>query len=235
VNDRPRLGGTAASTACGASSSILGASLELLPAPIDAMSARYAAMVFNDLPAIRQLFALHVNPNTPQPDTGYTPLHIGVMKHHTKAVYLLLHHFHHSDDREKGAGSPSQASSTDNIWKSGSNSRNLRTAAGMDTLDSQIPRSYESMKTVRRRQRWLDINATDHNGNTPLHYASSLGYEDIVAMLCQEEDIQADKCNNLGEVPLDMAYGGCHQVFTLIRLAVDKKKLEEEIHLVKRR
>lgn len=186
-NDRLRLGGYAARPAKlkGSHAAVLEAAEGLLSAPIYAMSALYAAAVFNDLATIARMGELGINPNTPQADTGYTPLHIAVIKKHNKAVYHLLHYFHNP--------------------------------AILQPADKH----------------WLDINAADHAGNTSLHYASQLGAVDIVAMLCQEEDIDVALCNGYGQTALDMI--GNHAVYSYIQLAAERNRLKNELAVVRKR
>ncbi|RYH05372.1 ankyrin repeat protein, partial [archaeon] len=40
----------------------------------------YAAVIFGDIPTIQKLGAMGIDPNEQQGDTGYSPLHIGVIK-----------------------------------------------------------------------------------------------------------------------------------------------------------
>lgn len=153
----------------------------MLPEPIYAMTALYAAAVFNDLPTIKKLGEMGINPNVAQPDTGYTPLHIAAIKRYHQAVYYLLHYFHNPQS-SAGAGN---------------------------------------------QHHWLNINARDLHGNTALHYASRQGCEEVVAMLCQEEDIDPEVTNDFGQRPLDII--GNHQVFSYLKLAMERNALKREL------
>lgn len=160
---------------------VMAAAWPLLPAPVYALTPLYAAVAFNDLATIKALGEMRINPNLPQPDTGYAPLHIGAIKKHAQAVYYLLHHFHHDSEREERGQTES----------------------------------------------WLDVNAKDLRGNTALHYASRLGAQEVVAMLCQEKDIDPLAKNANGETPVDLM--GNHAVYSLLQLAVQRRSLEEEL------
>eukprot|EP01031_Cornospumella_fuschlensis_P025001 gene25001-30201_t len=98
------VGSSVRSTRAGPGDSrLLEAMAPLLPTPVFSMTPLYAAVIFGDIPTIRKLGAMGINPNEEQPDTGYSPLHIGVIKNQMKAVYHLLHNFHNSNIIEPGS------------------------------------------------------------------------------------------------------------------------------------
>eukprot|EP01039_Chlorochromonas_danica_P007785 gene7785-8596_t len=169
-----------------------------LPEADLAVTALYAAVALNDLPTLHRLGDLQINPNIPQKDTGYTPLHIGVIKKHRQAVYLLLHYFHYEESDK-------------------------------DDVTQQNQKQTNQMKTIRRKNSWLDVNAKDNYGNTALHYASRLGDEEIVAMLCGERETAVDICNAHGETALDLAPSHPHAVFSFLKLAQERDNLRRRL------
>lgn len=162
-----------------------------LPEADLAVTALYAAVALNDLPTLHRLGDLQINPNIPQKDTGYTPLHIGVIKKHRQAVYLLLHYFHYEEAEE----------------------------------DVKQQNRNQTLKAIRKKNSWLDINAKDNYGNTALHYASRLGDVETVAMLCGERETAVDIRNVYGETALDLAPSHPHSVFSYLKLAQERNDL----------
>ncbi|KAI1417336.1 oxysterol binding protein [Hypoxylon sp. FL1857] len=52
---------------------------------------------------------------------------------------------------------------------------------------------------------YIDINARDKDGNTPLHIAASQGRGPVVRLLLEQKDINDAVANNQGKLPLDVA------------------------------
>lgn len=51
----------------------------------------------------------------------------------------------------------------------------------------------------------VPVNAQDLKGNTPLHLAASKGYNDVVQLLVENDQIQLNMSNNEGFTPLHLA------------------------------
>ncbi|KAI1137427.1 oxysterol binding protein [Hypoxylon sp. FL0543] len=52
---------------------------------------------------------------------------------------------------------------------------------------------------------YIDVNARDKDGNTPLHIAASQGRGPVVRLLLEQKDINDAVANNQGKLPLDVA------------------------------
>ncbi|KAI1365264.1 Oxysterol-binding protein-domain-containing protein [Xylaria arbuscula] len=52
---------------------------------------------------------------------------------------------------------------------------------------------------------YIDVNARDKDGNTPLHIASAQGRAPVVRLLLEQKDINDAIANNAGKLPLDVA------------------------------
>ena len=51
----------------------------------------------------------------------------------------------------------------------------------------------------------MDINATDEDGRTPLHYACEWGNEKIVRLLLKHDEADVTKCDKYQRNPLEVA------------------------------
>ena len=63
----------------------------------------------------------------------------------------------------------------------------------------------------------LDLNARDHDGNTPLHLASMLGRPTTVRLLLQQKEVNGSILNYQGRSPLDLAR--TPEIFQQLQLA----------------
>ncbi|KAF3768869.1 hypothetical protein M406DRAFT_273366 [Cryphonectria parasitica EP155] len=59
--------------------------------------------------------------------------------------------------------------------------------------------------TVSDGAGYIDINARDKDGNTPLHIAATQGRTQVVKLLLEQDDINDAITNNQGRLPLDLA------------------------------
>ena len=64
---------------------------------------------------------------------------------------------------------------------------------------------------------YVDTNARDKDGNTPLHIAASQGRTSIVKLLLEQKDINDSIANNQGRLPLDLARNA--DIFQLLQLS----------------
>jgi hypothetical protein len=64
---------------------------------------------------------------------------------------------------------------------------------------------------------YVDTNARDKDGNTPLHIAASQGRTSIVKLLLEQKDINDSIANNQGRFPLDLARNA--DIFQLLQLS----------------
>ena len=60
-------------------------------------------------------------------------------------------------------------------------------------------------QSAEGKGRYVNVNARDRNGNTPLHIAASLGRNTAVRMLLDQEDVISSISNYRGQTPLDNA------------------------------
>ncbi|KAI2637838.1 oxysterol binding protein [Hypomontagnella submonticulosa] len=79
---------------------------------------------------------------------------------------------------------------------------------------------------------YIDINARDKDGNTPLHVAASQGRSPVVRLLLEQKDINDAVANNQGKLPLDVARNP--DIFQQLQLArtlfvQDKVKQVQEL------
>ncbi|GAP92522.1 putative oxysterol-binding protein [Rosellinia necatrix] len=79
---------------------------------------------------------------------------------------------------------------------------------------------------------YIDVNARDKDGNTPLHVAASQGRGPIVRLLLEQKDINDAVSNNQGKLPLDVARSP--DIFQQLQLArtlfvQDKVKQVQEL------
>ncbi|KAI8624885.1 oxysterol-binding protein [Xylariaceae sp. FL1651] len=79
---------------------------------------------------------------------------------------------------------------------------------------------------------YIDVNARDKDGNTPLHIAASQGRSPIVRLLLEQKDINDAISNNQGKLPLDVARSP--EIFQQLQLArtlfvQDKVKQVQEL------
>ncbi|OTA97637.1 hypothetical protein M434DRAFT_26671 [Hypoxylon sp. CO27-5] len=79
---------------------------------------------------------------------------------------------------------------------------------------------------------YIDINARDKDGNTPLHIAASQGRGPVVRLLLEQKDINDAVANNQGKLPLDVARNP--DIFQQLQLArtlfvQDKVKQVQEL------
>lgn len=64
---------------------------------------------------------------------------------------------------------------------------------------------------------YVDINARDKEGNTPLHVAASQGRTQVVRLLLEQKDINDAIANNQGRLPLDLARNA--EIFQSLQLS----------------
>lgn len=64
---------------------------------------------------------------------------------------------------------------------------------------------------------YVDINARDKEGNTPLHVAASQGRTQVVRLLLDQKDINDAIANNSGRLPLDLARNA--EIFQSLQLS----------------
>lgn len=64
---------------------------------------------------------------------------------------------------------------------------------------------------------YVDINARDKEGNTPLHVAASQGRTQVVKLLLDQKDINDAIANNQGRLPLDLARNA--EIFQSLQLS----------------
>lgn len=64
---------------------------------------------------------------------------------------------------------------------------------------------------------YVDINARDKEGNTPLHLAAVQGRTQVVKLLLEQKDINDAITNNLGRLPLDLARNA--EIFQSLQLS----------------
>ncbi|KAI1124863.1 Oxysterol-binding protein-domain-containing protein [Nemania abortiva] len=64
---------------------------------------------------------------------------------------------------------------------------------------------------------YIDVNARDKDGNTPLHIAAAQGRGPIIRLLLEQKDINDAISNNQGKLPLDVARSP--QIFQQLQLA----------------
>jgi ankyrin repeat protein len=97
----------------------------------------------------------------------------------------------------------------------------------LDDIDIRNSNNIKEKEKNKMKSSWLDINIQDKKGNTALHYACKLGHEQIVAMLCQEEDINLGLHNQFKQTPLDLI--GNHAVYSYLMLAKEKQEITKEL------
>jgi hypothetical protein len=79
---------------------------------------------------------------------------------------------------------------------------------------------------------YIDVNARDKDGNTPLHIAAAQGRGPVVKLLLEQKDINDAVANNQGKLPLDVARNP--EIFQQLQLArtlfvQDKVKQVQEL------
>lgn len=63
-----------------------------------------------------------------------------------------------------------------------------------------------------------DVNAVDYNGASPLHLAAVKGHDDIVELLCEQNETKRDMKDNFGATPLHLAAFNGHEKVALVLL-----------------
>ncbi|KAK5636218.1 hypothetical protein RRF57_011930 [Xylaria bambusicola] len=82
---------------------------------------------------------------------------------------------------------------------------------------------------------YIDVNARDKDGNTPLHVASAQGRSPIVRLLLEQKDINDAIANNAGKLALDVARNPeIFQQLQLSRTLFVQDKVKEVQDLVRR-
>ncbi|KAI0410916.1 Oxysterol-binding protein-domain-containing protein [Xylaria grammica] len=82
---------------------------------------------------------------------------------------------------------------------------------------------------------YIDVNARDKDGNTPLHVAASQGRGPIVRLLLEQKDINDAISNNQGKLPLDVARNPeIFQQLQLSRTLFVQDKVKQVQDLVRR-
>lgn len=80
---------------------------------------------------------------------------------------------------------------------------------------------------------YIDINARDKDGNTPLHIASLQGRTAIVKLLLEQKDINDAIANNQGRLPLDLARNAdIFQALQLSRSLFAESKIKQVQELI---
>ncbi|KAI0878047.1 Oxysterol-binding protein-domain-containing protein [Hypoxylon argillaceum] len=82
---------------------------------------------------------------------------------------------------------------------------------------------------------YIDVNARDKDGNTPLHVAAAQGRGPIVRLLLEQKDINDAISNNQGKLPLDVARSPeIFQQLQLARTLFVQDKVQEVQDLVRK-
>ncbi|KAI1641521.1 oxysterol-binding protein [Biscogniauxia mediterranea] len=82
---------------------------------------------------------------------------------------------------------------------------------------------------------YIDINARDKDGNSPLHIAAAQGRAPIVRLLMEQKDINDAVANNQGKLPLDVARNPeIFQQLQLIRTLFVQDKVKQVQDLVRK-
>ncbi|KAI3326925.1 oxysterol-binding protein [Xylariaceae sp. AK1471] len=82
---------------------------------------------------------------------------------------------------------------------------------------------------------YIDVNARDKDGNTPLHIAAAQGRGPIVRLLLEQKDINDAISNNQGKLPLDVARNPeIFQQLQLARTLFVQDKVKEVQELVRK-
>lgn len=82
---------------------------------------------------------------------------------------------------------------------------------------------------------YVDINARDKDGNTPLHVAATQGRSQVVKLLLEQKDINDAIANNLGRLPLDLARNAeIFQALQLSRSLFAESKIRQVQELISR-
>ncbi|KAI0848137.1 oxysterol-binding protein [Daldinia vernicosa] len=80
---------------------------------------------------------------------------------------------------------------------------------------------------------YIDVNARDKDGNTPLHVAATQGRAPVVRLLLEQKDINDAVANNQGKLPLDVARNpDIFQQLQLARTLFVQDKVKEVQELV---
>lgn len=73
-------------------------------------------------------------------------------------------------------------------------------------------------KTLFLLNNGANVNAVDCNGASPLHLAAVKGHDDIVALLCKQNETKLDIKDNFGATPLHLAAFNGHEKVTSVLL-----------------
>ena len=78
----------------------------------------------------------------------------------------------------------------------------------------------------RTDQVGVDINAKNMYGETPLSYAANYGYEAIVKLLVEEDNVEADSKNIYGTTPLSLAASCGYK--SIVKLLLQRERVEAD-------
>ena len=149
-------------------------------------------------------------------DGGLTPLDTAIFARKTETVDLLRKHGGKTGKELKAAGKPTEPVAEAAKVRTSCRSDTARTADSQSTSylnllhDSRCccNRKYEAVKQHLAAE--TNVNTKDNKGDqTPLHYASVMGHEEIVELLIDNDADVNLKCST-GDTPLDWAMNFNH-------------------------
>ncbi|WP_338482336.1 ankyrin repeat domain-containing protein [Wolbachia endosymbiont (group A) of Ophion costatus] len=151
----------------------------------------HLAAKLGNLEAVQDLLGKGANVNA-QNDTGKTPLHWAAREGHKQVVQALL---------DKGANVNAED-------QDGETSLDLATNQDIETLLRntakllKVAKSGDIQEVNSLINKGANVNATDQDGKTPLHWAAVKGHEEVVEALLGKHGIDVNLADKNKDTPL---------------------------------